>query len=123
MKKYLFSALAMGLVLTSCQSDEPLAPGAGEEVQASFTISVPEAMGTRAAGHSSAEGGFTNGAGKLNYTVALLNQDNKVMYSATSAGNGTSATFNPTVVRNYQYKILAYATFGDAAIAASPNVA
>ena len=48
MRKYLFSALAMGLVLTSCQSDEPFAPGAGEEVQASFTISVPDAMGTRA---------------------------------------------------------------------------
>lgn len=118
MRKYLFSALAMGLVLTSCQSDEPFAPGSGEEVQATFTISVPDAMGTRAADHSSAEGGFTNGAGQLNYTVVLLNQDNKVMYSATSTGNGTSATFNPTVVRNYQYKILAYATFGDAAIAA-----
>lgn len=118
MKKYLFSALAMGLVLTSCQSDEPFAPGAGEEVQASFTISVPDAMGTRAADHSSAEGGYSNGAGQLNYTVVLLNDANKVMYSATSAGNGTTATFNPTVVRNYQYKILAYATFGDAAIAA-----
>ena len=120
MKKYLFSALAMGLVLTSCQSDEPFAPGAGEEVQASFTISVPDAMGTRAAGHSSAEGGYSNGAGQLNYTVALLNQENKVMYSATSAGNGTSATFSPTVVQGYTYKILAYATFDNAV--AAPTV-
>ena len=117
MKKYLFSALAMGLVLTSCQSDEPFAPGAGEEVQASFTISVPDAMGTRAAGHSSAEGGYSNGAGNLNYTVVLLNDANKVMYSATSTGNGTSATFNPTVVQGYTYNIVAYATF-DAAIEA-----
>ena len=117
MRKYLFSALAMGLVLTSCQSDEPFAPGAGEEVQASFTISVPDAMGTRAAGHSSAEGGYSNGAGQLNYTVVLLNDANKVMYSATSAGNGTSATFNPTVVQGYTYKILAYATFDNAVVA------
>lgn len=114
MKKFLFPALALGLVMTSCQSDEPFAPGMGEEVQATFTISVPDAMGTRAAGHSSAEGGFTNGSGNLNYTVVLLNDANKVMYSATSAGNGTSATFNPTVVQGYTYKIVAYATFDSA---------
>ena len=117
MKKFLFPALALGLVMTSCQSDEPFAPGAGEEVQASFTISVPDAMGTRAADHSSAEGGYSNGAGQLNYTVVLLNDANKVMYSATSAGNGTSATFNPTVVQGYTYKILAYATFDNAVVA------
>lgn len=114
MKKYLFSALAMGLVLTSCQSDEPFAPGAGEEVQASFTISVPDAMGTRAAGHSSAEGGYSNGAGQLNYTVALLNQNDKVMYSETCQSDGKTATFHPTVVQGYTYKVVAYATFGNA---------
>ena len=120
MKKFLFPALALGLVMTSCQSDEPFAPGMGEEVQATFTISVPDAMGTRAADHSSAEGGFTNGSGNLNYTVVLLNDANKVMYSATSAGNGTSATFSPTVVQGYTYKILAYATFDNAV--AAPTV-
>ena len=114
MKKFLFPALALGLVMTSCQSDEPFAPGMGEEVQATFTISVPDAMGTRAGEVNSAKGGFTNHAGQLNYTVALLNQENKVMYSATSAGNGTSATFSPTVVQGYTYKILAYATFDNA---------
>ena len=114
MKKFLFPALALGLVMTSCQSDEPFAPGMGEEVQATFTISVPDAMGTRAGEVNSAKGGYTNHAGQLNYTVALLNQENKVMYSATSAGNGTSATFSPTVVQGYTYKILAYATFDNA---------
>ncbi len=114
MKKFLFPALALGLVMTSCQSDEPFAPGMGEEVQATFTISVPDAMGTRAGEVNSANGGFSNGAGQLNYTVALLNQEYKVMYSATSAGNGTSATFSPTVVQGYTYKILAYATFDNA---------
>ena len=123
MRKYLFSALAMGLVLTSCQSDEPFAPGTGEEVQATFTISVPDAMGTRAAGHSSAEGGFTNGAGQLNYTVALLNQNDKVMYSATCQSDGKTATFHPTVVQGYTYKVVAYATFGDAVAPSAINEA
>ncbi|MBR5787310.1 MAG: hypothetical protein IKY35_01325 [Muribaculaceae bacterium] len=120
MRKYLFSALAMGLVLTSCQSDEPFAPGAGEEVQATFTISVPDAMGTRAGEvKNSALGGFTNGAGNLNYTVALLREDGEVMWSSNTPAsvNGKSATFNPTVVQGYTYNIVAYATF-DAAIEA-----
>lgn len=119
MKKFLFPALAMGLVLTSCQSDEPFAPGAGEEVQASFTISVPDAMGTRAGEVNSAKGGFSNGAGQLNYTVALLREDGEVMWSSNTPAsvNGKSATFNPTVVQGYTYNIVAYATF-DAAIEA-----
>ena len=34
MKKYLFSALALGMMLTSCQSEEPKPgqPGSNEEV-------------------------------------------------------------------------------------------
>ena len=115
MKKFLFPALALGLVMTSCQSDEPFAPGMGEEVQATFTISVPDAMGTRAGEvKNSALGGFTNGAGNLNYTVALLNQNDKVMYSETCQSDGKTATFHPTVVQGYTYKVVAYATFGDA---------
>ena len=117
MKKFLFPALALGLVMTSCQSDEPFAPGMGEEVQATFTISVPDAMGTRAGEVNSALGGFTNGAGNLNYTVALLRaEDDVVMWSSKTPAsvNGTSATFSPTVVQGYTYKILAYATFDNA---------
>ena len=118
MRKYLFSALAMGLVMTSCQSDEPFAPGMGEEVQATFTISVPDAMGTRAGEvKNSALGGFSNGAGNLNYTVALLRaEDGVVMWSSKTPAsvNGKSATFNPTVVQGYTYNIVAYATFDSA---------
>lgn len=117
MKKFLFPALALGLVMTSCQSDEPFAPGMGEEVQATFTISVPDAMGTRAGEVNSALGGFSNGAGNLNYTVALLRaEDNVVMWSSKTPAsvNGNSATFNPTVVQGYTYKIVAYATFDSA---------
>ena len=123
MRKYLFPALAMGLVLTSCQSDEPFAPGMGEEVQASFTISVPDAMGTRAGEVNSANGGFSNGAGQLNYTVALLNQNDKVMYSATCQSDGKTATFHPIVVQGYTYKVVAYATFGNAVAPSAINEA
>ena len=124
MKKFLFPALALGLVLTSCQSDEPFAPGMGEEVQATFTISVPDAMGTRAADHSSAEGGFSNREGRqLNYTVALLNQNDKVMYSETCQSDGKTATFHPTVVQGYTYKVIAYATFGNAVAPSAINEA
>ena len=124
MKKFLFPALALGLVMTSCQSDEPFAPGMGEEVQATFTISVPDAMGTRAADHSSAEGGFSNREGRqLNYTVALLNQNDKVMYSETCQSDGKTATFHPTVVQGYTYKVIAYATFGNAVAPSAINEA
>ena len=124
MKKFLFPALALGLVMTSCQSDEPFAPGMGEEVQATFTISVPDAMGTRAGEvKNSALGGFTNGAGNLNYTVALLNQNDKVMYSETCQSDGETATFHPTVVQGYTYKVVAYATFGNAVAPSAINEA
>ena len=117
MKKFLFPALALGLLMTSCQSDEPFAPGMGEEVQATFTISIPDAMGTRAGEVNSALGGFSNGAGNLNYTVALLRaEDDVVMWSSKTPAsvNGKSATFNPTVVQGYTYNIVAYATFDSA---------
>ena len=123
MRKYLFPALAMGLVLTSCQSDEPFAPGMGEEVQASFTISVPDAMGTRAGEVNSANGGFSNGAGQLSYTVVLLNDANKVMYSETCQSDVNTATFHPTVVQGYTYKVVAYATFGNAVAPSAINEA
>ena len=120
MKKSLLTLLGAGLLMTSCQSDEPFAPGMGEEVEATFTISVPDAMGTRAGEVNSALGGFSNGAGNLNYTVALLRaEDDVVMWSSKTPAsvNGKSATFNPTVVQGYTYNIVAYATF-DAAIEA-----
>lgn len=123
MKKFLFPALALGLVMTSCQSDEPFAPGMGEEVQATFTISVPDAMGTRAGEVNSAKGGYTNHAGQLNYTVALLNQNDKVMYSETCQSDGETATFHPTVVQGYTYKVVAYATFGNAVAPSAINEA
>ena len=121
MKKFLFPALALGLVMTSCQSDEPFAPGMGEEVQATFTISVPEAMGTRAAGTNSAAGGVSNNVGaNVTFNVALYligGSETVPVYTASdvvsSTGNHTSATFEPTLVIGEQYRVVAYAKFDD----------
>ena len=74
MRKYLFSALAIGVVLTSCQSDEPFAPGEGGEKQVTFTLNVPADLVTRAdfGANQSDKGGATNqGADKIKYTLVL----------------------------------------------------
>lgn len=123
MKKILISVFGAGLLLTSCSSDEPMIPGNGTEQQVTFTINVPEAMGTRAGEYvNSAKGGVTNGAGELNYTVALYNQQTgAIVWSSTKpeSTTATTATFTPTVVLGYEYKIVAYATFDDTAVEVS----
>ena len=114
MKKYLFSALAMGLMLTSCQSDEPFAPGEGGEKQVTFTLNVPGELGTRAGavGNESDKGGFSNDQGTLSYTLVLTaNGDSQVL---KAAGVDKEVVFTPTVVLGREYTVTAYAHFGDA---------
>ena len=116
MKKYLFPALALGLVMTSCQSDEPFAPGEGGEKQVTFTLNVPGELGTRAGteGNNSGVGGFSNGQGTLYYTLVLdANGDTRVFKDATVSNDGRTATFTPTVVLGRDYTITAYASFDD----------
>ena len=116
MKKYLFPALALGLVMTSCQSDEPFAPGEGGEKQVTFTLNVPGDLGTRAGATNNAsdKGGFSNGQGTLYYTLVLdANGDTRVFKDATVSNDGRTATFTPTVVLGRDYTITAYASFDD----------
>ena len=116
MKKYLFPALALGLVMTSCQSDEPFAPTEGGEKQVTFTLNVPGELGTRAGAtdNSSDKGGFSNGQGTLYYTLVLdANGDTRVFKDATVSNDGRTATFTPTVVLGRNYTITAYASFDD----------
>jgi len=116
MKKYLFPALALGLVMTSCQSDEPFAPTEGGEKQVTFTLNVPGELGTRAGAtdNSSDKGGFSNGQGTLYYTLVLdANGDTRVFKDATVSNDGRTATFTPTVVLGRDYTITAYASFDD----------
>ena len=114
MKKYLIPALALGLVMTSCQSDEPFAPGEGGEKQVTFTLNVPGELGTRAgaAGNESDKGGFSNDQGTLSYTLVLTaNGDSQVL---KAAGEDKEVVFTPTVVLGREYTVTAYAHFGDA---------
>ena len=113
MKKYLFSALALGMMLTSCQSDEPFAPGEGGEKQVTFTLNVPGDLGTRAdfGKNKSDKGGLSNNSGVLHYTLVLDAEGDHRTFTETGAG---SVTFSPTVVLGREYKVTAYAQFGNA---------
>ena len=115
MKKYLFPALALGLVMTSCQSDEPFAPGEGGEKQVTFTLNVPGELGTRAGatGNASDKGGFSNGQGNLSYTLVL--RADKDVQTLTADAEDDQVVFKPTVVLGRNYKVTAYAYFGDTA--------
>ena len=112
MKKYLIPALALGLVMTSCQSDEPFAPGEGGEKQVTFTLTAPTSM-TRAGEQSSSNlGGLSNKAAndELHYTLALY-YGNEVEYKKSITSIGSSVTFNPTVILGRNYRVVAYADF------------
>ena len=116
MKKSILTLLGAGLLLTSCQSDEPFAPGEGGEKQVTFTLNVPGELGTRAGAtdNNSGVGGFSNGQGTLYYTLVLdANGDTRVFKDATVSNNGRTATFTPTVVLGRDYTITAYASFDD----------
>ena len=113
MKKYLFPALALGLVMTSCQSDEPFAPGEGGEKQVTFTLNVPGELGTRAdfGENKSDKGGLSNNSGVLYYTLVLDAEGDHRTFTETGAG---SVTFSPTVVLGRNYTVTAYAQFDNA---------
>jgi len=119
MKKYLLTALGAGLLMTSCQSDEPMMNGLGEEQQVAFTVSLPDAVSTRAGGTNSALGGVSNNVGEdVTFNVALY-LDGRLVYADSetvpSTGNHTSATFKPTLVIGENYQLVAFAEFdGDA---------
>ena len=115
MKKSLLTLLGAGLLLTSCQSDEPFAPGEGGEKQVTFTLNVPGELGTRAGNedYNSGVGGWSNTHGNLSYTL-VLKAENDVQI-LTEDAKGKEVVFKPTVVLGRNYKVTAYAYFGDTA--------
>lgn len=126
MKKYLFAALGAGLLMTSCQSDEPLAPGNGTAQQVAFTVSLPDAVSTRAGGTNSALGGVSNNMNAdVTFNVALY-LDGRLVFAdnktVQSAGNGTSATFKPTLVIGENYQLVAFAEFDNDATASGQGL-
>ena len=126
MKKYLFPALALGLVMTSCQSDEPFAPGEGGEKQVTFTLNVPGEIGTRtgATDNASDKGGWSNTQGNVSYTLVLSAEGHNQTYKKEKvAGNTNTVTFSPTVVLGREYTVTAYAHFSDEAQEDLTNIA
>ena len=118
MKKYLFSALAMGLLLTSCQSDEPFAPGEGGEKQVTFTLNVPGELGTRAA--SGESGAQNNQNANIYYTLVLdANGDKRVLQETTTE---KTVTFTTPVVLGRKYDITAYASYTNNIDATASNI-
>lgn len=115
MKKSILTLLGAGLLLTSCQSDEPFAPTEGGEKQVTFTLNVPGELGTRAGAidNASDKGGWTNSQGNLSYTL-VLRADNDVQ-TLTKNAEGREVTFTPTVVLGRNYTVTAYAYFGSTA--------
>ena len=115
MKKSLLTLLGAGLLLTSCQSDEPFAPVEGGEKQVTFTLNVPGDLGTRAgtANNASDKGGWTNSQGNLSYTLVLRAANDVQTLTADAKDN--QVIFTPTVVLGRNYTVTAYAYFGNTA--------
>ncbi len=111
MKKVLFSLGLAGLMLTSCQNDEPLAGAEGTEQQVSFTLAVPEAIQTRGASYSDSKAGSLTNVDNYNvtFTAALYLQNELVWSGQKAAGNQNSVEFTTTLVIGENYKLVAYA--------------
>ena len=116
MKKSLLTLLGAGLLLTSCQSDEPFAPVEGGEKQVTFTLNVPGDLGTRAGATNNAsdKGGWTNTQGNVSYTLVLSAEGHNQTYKKENVA-GNTVTFSPTVVLGREYTVTAYAHFSDKA--------
>ena len=116
MKKSILTLLGAGLLLTSCQSDEPFAPVEGGEKQVTFTLNVPGDLGTRAGATNNAsdKGGWTNTQGNVSYTLVLSAEGHNQTYKKENVA-GNTVTFSPTVVLGREYTVTAYAHFSDKA--------
>ena len=124
MKKSLLTLLGAGLLLTSCQSDEPFAPTEGGEKQVTFTLNVPGELGTRAGATNNAsdKGGWTNTQGNVSYTLVLSAEGHNQTYKKENV-TGNTVTFSPTVVLGREYTVTAYAHFNATAQEDLKNIA
>ena len=118
MKKSLLTLLGAGLLLTSCQSDEPFAPTEGGEKQVTFTLNVPGELGTRAA--SGESGAQNNPDANIYYTLVLdANGDKQVLQETTKE---KTVTFTTPVVLGRKYDITAYASYTNNIDATASNI-
>lgn len=117
-KHSLYGLLCGTLMLASCSSDEPTAPGA-QTVEASFSLNIAGEVATRAGNGDSSLGGAQNlGADKLNYILALYEvADNNALilsdFCQVSDRDGDGERFSPMVTLGKTYMMVALAHFGD----------
>ena len=117
-KHSLYGLLCGTLMLASCSSDEPTAPGA-QTVEASFSLNIAGEVATRAGNGNSSLGGAQNlGAEKLNYILALYEvADNNTLilsdFCQVSDRDGDGERFSPMVTLGKTYMMVALAHFGD----------
>lgn len=117
-KHSLYGLLCGTLMLASCSSDEPTAPGA-QTVEASFSLNIAGEVATRAGNGDSSLGGAQNlGADKLNYILALYEvADNNTLilsdFCQVSDRDGDGERFSPMVTLGKTYTMVALAHFGD----------
>lgn len=117
-KHSLYGLLCGTLMLASCSSDEPTAPGA-QTVEASFSLNIAGEVATRAGNGNSSLGGAQNlGAKNLNYILALYEvADNNILilsdFCQVSDRDGDGERFSPMVTLGKTYMMVALAHFGD----------
>ena len=117
-KHSLYGLLCGTLMLASCSSDEPTAPGA-QTVEASFSLNIAGEVATRAGNSNSSLGGAQNlGAQNLNYILALYEvADNNTLilsdFCQVSDRDGDGERFSPMVTLGKTYMMVALAHFGD----------
>lgn len=117
-KHSLYGLLCGTLMLASCSSDEPTAPGA-QTVEASFSLNIAGEVATRAGNGNSSLGGAENlGAKNLNYILALYEvADNNTLilsdFCQVSDRDGDGERFSPMVTLGKTYMMVALAHFGD----------
>lgn len=117
-KHSLYGLLCGTLMLASCSSDEPTAPGA-QTVEASFSLNIAGEVATRAGNGDSSLGGAQNlGAKNLNYILALYEVADKNAlilsdFCQVSDRDGDGERFSPMVTLGKTYMMVALAHFGD----------
>lgn len=119
-KHSLYGLLCGTLMLASCSSDEPTAPGA-QTVEASFSLNIAGEVATRAGNGNSSLGGADAenlGAENLNYILALYEvADNNTLilsdFCQVSDRDGDGERFSPMVTLGKTYMMVALAHFGE----------
>lgn len=100
MKNLIYLLLALPLLLTSCSNDESAAMSE-ETVQMSFRTEVPTKMGTRA----------SSGLTVDKVVCAVFESGNEIsaLRTTVDAGDGSSITFSPQLIKGRTYNIVFWA--------------